>query len=540
MRLRGIEPLTIWTAIKYSIHWTTGTSFKNERPILRQSAKRSSSRKYNNYFRLWKITKKLNFGWKWEKELENSFKNYADLKTDYLNEKQLRKSASELITHTKYLILPFKSNKGVIANRFLRYLDDTDLNPEQRNQAFLLKWLINKEIDFLSNCSFSQLRKKLEWLKWQAKSLTIHLNSTNLIELIGHRTNNKGYWKVPPAGYHWNNSDRKEIRAITCLLTQKKRSKVSGLVAYKTDYLPIADFDRKTFNQAEWTEFEPQLWNWIKVNKRYILWITRTLNGGYHITFKAGIKANSLQNSLFWKGKSRGQLQWGDKYAVSGVSQGYQLFHPQQFLYLVGLIKRTPQPTLNRPKTIRSFNHLGLLMLRLRINLLDNSEPSEWQITIANFFANKKKNRLKRKEYTEYTQKEKNQSEQKWKHQNFDILALKKKIGNSDPPLDSQIAKVVKKVSHFEVKMMISNNRYVENMSFFGGSRTSEYWNISLILEGNRRENFLVDFGHRPELRDKLLNKKVGDQIIASYQTLTNQFGHSANFITNFYEEYGK
>jgi len=300
--------------------------------------------------------------------------------------------------------------------------------------------------------------------------------------------------------------------------------------------LIVADFDKKTFNQAEWAEFEPQLWNWIKVNKRYILWITRTLNGGYHITFKAGIKANSLQNSLFWKGKSRGQLQWGDKYAVSGVSQGYQLFHPQQFLYLIGLIKRTPQPTLNRPKTIRSFNHLGLLMLRLRINLLDNSEPSEWQITFANFFAKQKNKRLnKRKEYTQYTLKEKFK---KWAKRetpkfapNFKTKIFESKSGNSDPPLSYLNKKLISKVSHFGKKMMILSKNQVERISFSSSSRDSQYWNIVGILDNQQPFYWLIDCAYRKKEGERILNAKEAEWVTINYQTWTDYLGRTANFI---------
>lgn len=137
--------------------------------------KRDYLRCNSNYKKLYQLTELFaKFGWKWEKDNEQNLLFATGLKKDYcscltINEKELKKTVAKSITHAKYLLFPILLKNGVIAHRFLFYLTN-DLSKEQRNQAFLFRWLVLKEkeqLQQLLHVGFRKFKEKVKELIWQ-------------------------------------------------------------------------------------------------------------------------------------------------------------------------------------------------------------------------------------------------------------------------------------------------------------------------------------------------------------------------------------
>jgi len=142
------------------------------------------------------------------------------------------------------------------------------------------------------------------------------------------------------------------------------------MVGFKNNFLPTLDFDKKTFTLKEWEIFQKTVFlPLIYQARNSLVWGEKTLNGGYHLVFKSKEALDSIQHSLWWNGKSRGQLQWKNKYTVLGISQGYEMFKPKLFLYENGQLKRKPNlEKLVDPQPINQI-FLTILLSQFRINL---------------------------------------------------------------------------------------------------------------------------------------------------------------------------
>jgi hypothetical protein len=54
----------------------------------------------------------------------------------------------------------------------------------------------------------------------------------------------------------------------------------------------------------------------IRKLRNHLVYVGRTLNKGYHLVLRSKALTPSLDNSLFWQGKSRGEFRAKGKYIV--------------------------------------------------------------------------------------------------------------------------------------------------------------------------------------------------------------------------------
>jgi len=439
-----------------------------------------------------------------------------------------------------YLLILFRDRNGkLIADQSLFFLHSN----AEKDKSYLLRWLVLKEKEELNNLLNQQGRvkptanryklfqKRLAWLDWQVKIVQQITQPTNLIELIGHRTYNPQQWKVPVKGCEYGKENYQERRSVACLLTSKKSAntnspnyqRLSGMVGLKTDYYPTLDFDRKNFTDQEWVFFEKKhLLPLIQKCQKQLIYVAKTKNGGYHLVFASKNSEASLAESLFWRRKFRGQLQWKSRYIVLGISQGYQLFHPKEFLHSKGLLKKEPNPTKLPDAKLITLRRLQTKLKQLKISLFKKTKntfnhPSSVK-TNNDYSFNK------RKEYTKYTLKE---------NRPDSLNTFYSTLGATDPPPvvpNQKSEKAGKMVSVFGRKIQVLKSRCVERLSFFGGSRDVEIWNIDGIdLDNQQPIYFLADRAYRPISVNPLLANDKPYYLI-DYQIMTDHRG-TANFI---------
>lgn len=436
-----------------------------------------------------------------------------------------------------YLLIFFQDRNGkLIADQSLFFLH----NNTEKDKSYLLRWLILKEKKQLNDLLNQQGRvkptanryklfqKRLAWLDWQIKIVQQITQPTNLVELIGHRTYNPQQQKVPVRGYQYG-ENHCEKRSVACLLTLKKSTntnspnyqRLSGMVGLKTDYYPTLDFDRKNFTDQEWTIFEKKhLLPLIQKCQKQLIYVAKTKNGGYHLVFASKNSEASLAESLFWKRKFRGQLQWKSRYIVLAISQGYQLFHPKEFLHSQGLLKKEPNPTKLPDAKLITLRKLQTKLKQLKISLFKKTKktfnhpsPPKQPQQRNDYSLNK------RKEYTKYTLKEKRP---------ISLNTFYSTLGTIGPPVVPQ-----QKFSQI-MQVQLLNYAFVSKLSSFGGSRDSEYYNLLLAVQNQKTLNCLVDSG--PSYRQKGFHKIItGQTCQVQITTQTDERGSLANFLTAVY-----
>jgi len=530
--------------------------FKNKNICL--DCNRDYLRCNSNYKKLYQLTELLvQSHWIHDKDNEKSFLTATGLKKNrssflLISEKDFQKTVAKAITSAKYLVFPLLLKNGIIAHRVIYYLAN-DLNKEQRNHAFLFRWLVLKkkeQLQQLLHLGFGKFKKKIEEIKWQMQIIEKYTNSRNLVGLIGNNTNDKKLQKTPcKESWGWNNKDYRERKSIVALLCQGKNrnlpnSKVSGVVGVKNEFLPTLDIDRKNFGSRKWKIFEKKvLPKLIFEARNYLAWIEKSLNGGYHLVFKSKEGFASIDKSFWWQGKNRGELRCQNVYTVLGISQGYEMFNPELFLYEKGLLKRKPSlKQITEPKPINQI-WLTILLSQFEINL---HKPSEQIHPL--FSAKQQNHKLIKNIKFNFNAREKSRQkvESIISEKQQEKIFSETKKDNSDPPSDypsekvsefsQKVNKKTPKSQKFTFSAMAKDFREVERLSSSNSSRSNLFLNLTLEYISPQltlqKMNVLINIGssHNSAKTWKRILDNRGQPIELTIQTMTDHRG-TANFI---------